>query len=351
MNSGRRRTTSKAGLLLVVLALLSTATAQSAGFDCAKATTKIEKMICADSELSRLDKEMKKAFDKALPKAPDPSVVKQQQKKWLSERNHCMNRTCLHDQYQLRLGELQRIIDLVPLTTTEESYYFAKESEKLKVIRDVVRRQSFAWYNPHDKEPEFCKAFKKDFIEGLHLEPVEPDFRTDDAHDPRFAKLNNCTEYYRQGAEEPEQGAFWGVEYWGGPPYRYYSVELDGNSDNGKEVILYHEPTVELRTNGTGYGWIDLHSCISKAGASQDTRWRDTPRYLYRLTTLAKYKGELIMVGISPSAWAAEITSYNFKMWRFSKREHLLECAYHFDIKNNKATDTLPAEPHGGKRQ
>jgi len=341
------------GLLLLAASFCPAAvnSVQAASFDCAKAASKVEKMICADAELSELDEKMAKAYDKALPKAPDPSVVKQQQKEWLRERNLCMNRTCLHNQYQLRLGELQRIIDLVPLTTTEESHYFAKESEKLKVIRDVVRRQSFVWYHPYMQEPEFCKAFKKDFIDGLHLEPVEPDFRTDDAHDPRFDKLNRCTEYYRQGAEEPEQGAFWGVEYWGGPPYRYYSVELDGNPANGQEVILYHEPTVELRTNGTGYSWIDPQTCVSRAGAGQITPRKDATRSLYRLTALAKYKGELIMVGINPSAWAAEITSYNFAMWRLSEKDNLLECAYHFDIKKNKAIDTQSIENHGGEQK
>lgn len=338
----------KAGLLPVVLPLFLAVNAHAASFDCGKTTTKIEKMICTVQELSTLDEKMANTYEKALPKAPDSAVVKQQQKEWLKERDSCLERACLNDQYQLRLGELQRIIDLVPLAATEESHYFEKESEKLKVIQDVVRRQSFVWYNPYDKEPEFCTEFKNDFIKGLHLEVVEPDFRSDDVHDPRFAKLNRC-ENPQIHPDESFEGEFWGIKHLGGPPFRYYSFELDGNPKNGKEDILYSE-TAET-DSGTGYTWIDSQKCIIRVGAGQSTRLKDSPRYLYRLTILAKYKGELIMVGISPTPWAPNPTSYYFDMWRFAKKEHLLECAFHFDIKQNKKIKTQSNDTHGGKDQ
>lgn len=304
----------------------------AASFDCGRASTKVEKMICSDSELSRLDCEMADIYKKALPKAPDLTVVKKQQKDWLKERNHCTDRRCLNDQYQLRLGELQRIVDLKPLSNTEESHYFDKESEKLKVIQDVARRQPFVWYHPYMQEPEYCTEFKKNFIKGLYIEAVEPNFRTNDMYDARFAKLNRC--------EDPQihpnqsfENEFWGIRYLGGPPFRYYSLELDGNLNNGDEEILYSEQTET--DSGTGYTWIDSQGCLIRAGAGQSTRWQETPRYLYRLTTLVKYEGEFIMVGLSPTPWAPDPTSYYFDMKRFCKKEPR-GCHWSFKVIKNK---------------
>ncbi len=51
-----------AGLLLALTAL----PAAAASFDCAKARTKVEKLICKDPQLSRQDEDLAKAFGEAL---------------------------------------------------------------------------------------------------------------------------------------------------------------------------------------------------------------------------------------------------------------------------------------------
>ena len=58
MKKGKARGIDRWSLLLPLLLLFSATNAEAASFDCAKARTAVEKMICADAELSKLDDEM-----------------------------------------------------------------------------------------------------------------------------------------------------------------------------------------------------------------------------------------------------------------------------------------------------
>ena len=73
-----------AGLLLILLAAPATA----ASFDCAKARTKVEKLICKDPQLSRQDEDLAKAYGEAL-KVWDGRIaayVKMNQRGWMGSR-------------------------------------------------------------------------------------------------------------------------------------------------------------------------------------------------------------------------------------------------------------------------
>lgn len=73
-------------LSLIVLALAAPATAAS--FDCGKARTKVEKLICADPQLSRQDSELAAAYTEAL-KVWDGKTapyVKMSQRTWVRMR-------------------------------------------------------------------------------------------------------------------------------------------------------------------------------------------------------------------------------------------------------------------------
>ena len=67
-----------------VIALLGVGTfATAASFDCRKASTDIEKVICDDPELSRLDSEMGRLYHKAK----NIPGMKTEQKAWVHHRN------------------------------------------------------------------------------------------------------------------------------------------------------------------------------------------------------------------------------------------------------------------------
>ena len=76
-------------------------------FDCQKAGTLVEKLICGSQQLSEDDVALTTAYKAALGQAIDKSVLTQEQRKWLSsERNVCQDETCLHEKMQSRTAQL-----------------------------------------------------------------------------------------------------------------------------------------------------------------------------------------------------------------------------------------------------
>jgi len=282
----------------------------AASFDCSKAMTNVEKMICEDDLLSKQDEILATTYTTALKKAPDIQTLKQQQRDWLRERNQCTQKDCVADQYALRIGELQRIESLILLDQGEESYYFESEAEKLKVIQDVVRRQDFSYSPPFSKEPEFCADFMRDFIAGENIEAIEPLLRSTDWKDPRFEMFNRCKEYpFPDGRS---LGSFDGLGYTDKPQiFRYYQLELDGDSSNGKEHLLYEEP----RQPGlSSYIWVDNNVCEVKGGAVVQTRQSSgrEPRSLYRQNMLVNYRGHIMALILYSNATNPSFARYRF---------------------------------------
>lgn len=81
----------------------------SAGFDCAKARTTVEKTICSEgkSKLSKLDEELVAKYKQITTgTSVQPWFVKQQ-KSWLTDRNKCNDdQFCLIESYQQRLKNI-----------------------------------------------------------------------------------------------------------------------------------------------------------------------------------------------------------------------------------------------------
>jgi uncharacterized protein YecT (DUF1311 family) len=78
-----------AALLLIALApVMAASPATAASFDCAKARTKVEKLICKDPQLSRQDEDLAKAYGEAL-KLWDGKIaayVRMSQRGWVGSR-------------------------------------------------------------------------------------------------------------------------------------------------------------------------------------------------------------------------------------------------------------------------
>jgi uncharacterized protein YecT (DUF1311 family) len=84
------------GLLLCLLALLPAVPwARAAGIDCAKATTNVEKLLCAAPALQTADAAVAEAFATARDAASDPAAVRASQRDWLKVRNACPDAACL----------------------------------------------------------------------------------------------------------------------------------------------------------------------------------------------------------------------------------------------------------------
>jgi uncharacterized protein YecT (DUF1311 family) len=78
-------------------------------FDCAKASSSQERMICADRELSKLDVQMAGAYADARQKSTDANALKAEQKQWLKNtQRSCSDKACLVGAYTSRIAELDK---------------------------------------------------------------------------------------------------------------------------------------------------------------------------------------------------------------------------------------------------
>jgi uncharacterized protein len=95
-------------LILVPLAVLQAATAaHAASFDCAKAATPVEKLVCSNPALSRTDEELAKAYRSALASSGDKTRLRDEQRLWIrATRDRCPDVSCLSNAYAARIAEL-----------------------------------------------------------------------------------------------------------------------------------------------------------------------------------------------------------------------------------------------------
>jgi uncharacterized protein len=145
--------------LLILGYLMLALPAQAASFDCGKAQSKIEKMICADAELSRLDEEIAKLYSEVFKKSPDETMLKKRQREWLKARNLCGDVPCLHRYYQGRIAELKE----VNAFKNEESYtlLMSKDDEFCKHMMELFNQdlKKYGWRG--DEHQEEHEEFKR----------------------------------------------------------------------------------------------------------------------------------------------------------------------------------------------
>jgi uncharacterized protein len=96
-------------LLLALLALSGPAGA--AGFDCAKASTPMEKRICADPGLSKADDRLAAAYSATGAATMQPRALRLDQYRWLQERNKIAGDTRLLAAYEARIAELKAMAE------------------------------------------------------------------------------------------------------------------------------------------------------------------------------------------------------------------------------------------------
>lgn len=97
-----------AGALLCAAATLPAA---AASFDCAKASTEVDKAICADASLSSLDDKLALAYRDAM--AATGGLIKNSQREWAKSRADCERKPqttqCLVDEYKMRVEVLSTV--------------------------------------------------------------------------------------------------------------------------------------------------------------------------------------------------------------------------------------------------
>lgn len=95
------------GILLFQLIICSTGYAAS--FDCMRAGSDVEKMICSDHKLNRLDDFLSQNYKIAINSGMLDSIksgLKKSQIEWLNKRNSCINNQCIEKMYSQRIDYL-----------------------------------------------------------------------------------------------------------------------------------------------------------------------------------------------------------------------------------------------------
>lgn len=82
----------------------------AASFDCNKASSKLEKTICSNTELSLLDKEMLDVYRNTISNQNNETKkqIKEEQRYWIKNvQSKCKTITCLSTSYKNRIEELK----------------------------------------------------------------------------------------------------------------------------------------------------------------------------------------------------------------------------------------------------
>lgn len=94
--------------ILLGAAALMPCVAFAASFDCDRAETKMEQLVCSDPALSRADEKLAAAYERAQKAASDPEAIRKQQREWLGDTaRHCDSAACLKDAYAERIKQLE----------------------------------------------------------------------------------------------------------------------------------------------------------------------------------------------------------------------------------------------------
>jgi uncharacterized protein YecT (DUF1311 family) len=101
----------------LLFALVLIQSTYAASFDCQKAQSRIEKLICSDPMASILDSDLAKAYKQALKQSENRQKEIDEQRQWLKEtRDACQDVSCLKNAYKTRIAALQQATTLCKST-------------------------------------------------------------------------------------------------------------------------------------------------------------------------------------------------------------------------------------------
>lgn len=95
---------------LLAALLIVSPLAHATSFDCKKASTFVEKAICASPLLGKLDDALTNNYRQMMASdlgdGPDNKSLKKEQRAWIARRNKCTTEQCLIDLYRKRVDDV-----------------------------------------------------------------------------------------------------------------------------------------------------------------------------------------------------------------------------------------------------
>jgi len=236
--------------------VLLLSSAQAASFDCAKAAARVEKLICGDAELSKLDEELNTAYKAALQDEISAKSIRLVQKQWLRDRNRCADADCLKRSYKSRLTKLSPAASANQLSTTPPWPAMADENPPqqfqlmkgadIPVCEDYLKRLNQMEFDDPLDDPPYCDRPESTAVEGFSL--LNRVFLSAEevyALTPRvsgFSRSKN-QDYYDQQNQMGKK--------FGWPPQELMSLNSI-KGDIGREIKVWrYAPPIDIDNDGT----------------------------------------------------------------------------------------------------
>ncbi|MFH0784673.1 MAG: lysozyme inhibitor LprI family protein [Pseudomonadota bacterium] len=165
------------GPLILLLPLVPVLNSYGASFDCEKATTKVEKIICDNAELSKLDEELNRIYKEALKKSFESEELEKRQKSWLEYwQTQCGTiEDCVRHQWEQQIARLNRVINS-PFHKLEDTIfkYELKESHDDQVCQHMLDVFNSKFSTPWASESTSCYTGERSPKDGLPVIKPNP---------------------------------------------------------------------------------------------------------------------------------------------------------------------------------
>ncbi|MBI1276245.1 hypothetical protein GC177_09795 [bacterium] len=142
---------------LAAMRVMGAASAEAASFNCAKASHPLEKLICSNPSLSKLDEDVSNAYKAKLALLFDKAAFKGQQKDWMAIIRKRCDVACLAQ--DVERDYRQQLVDLQ--TYDEENYtanYKTADEAQLTITRHTAKQFAFSLsrYSLDDSSKVYC---------------------------------------------------------------------------------------------------------------------------------------------------------------------------------------------------
>lgn len=224
--------------MISVLPLLG----QAASFDCKKAGTQVEHLICGDPTLSALDEQLNALYLYTLKEDILDDLTKARQKTWLKMRNTCTNAACLVKSYQTRIDSLGRNFE-----------YFFQSNPYIPLCIEFK-----AYLERHADQPLFCDLVPDAAFTDFRLPKWEP---APEGLGLRIEIQSSVipTQTHTPYSFEAYQTSIQLAHKRAGPTSRSRVAIMDINHDGEMERVLHRDLPDRCALDRLGYHWSKVY--------------------------------------------------------------------------------------------
>ena len=241
----------------------ASSTLNAASFDCTKAATHVENIICSNTFISKLDDRLNINFREEIEKATgeEKTHLIKHQKHWLKfTRNRCEDAKCVRRAYWSRLIELDSFLfvtrnkksddDLKQILSTSEFYNTANDNTTAMMCQEILDGLKQA------KAINFVKPkITIMSYEDTALDPWKQGCKIGQSL-VIYPDLTKCSKIASGDATKPDD--CW-LQTYGQPPFKIFEIPID--KTNKQRYLFYMN---------AGHVTPDVEDGASEAGSSGD---------------------------------------------------------------------------------